>query len=155
MLKFASTIDDCKDIIKMYQDHPDSFNLGQSYILLEMMYGLSYGQQSQFDDFEVKLLDIVKNKDKTDTLAHNLKKYDIMRLSTDDRLSTLIDYMLNKDNKYSAADIDIFSSALASRFISLDIRRQYYSILFNNIMQSIDNNTNMYTRVNISLIIRN
>ena len=146
MPKFASTIENCQEVLIIYNANPLSFNLGQTYTLLEMMLGLGYGEDT-FGDSADKILESLKNKDKTDNLISNMKKYEAMRLAADARQQVMKEYMQNNGQKYSAADMESFASGFTSRFLSLDLRRQYYNNFFESLIPALKSNTNMYANL--------
>jgi hypothetical protein len=146
MLRFASTIENCQEVLIIYNANPLSFNLGQTYTLLEMILGLGYAGDT-FGDSADKILESLKNKDKTDTLISNIKKYDAMRLPADARQQVMKEYMQNNGQKFSAADMEIFASGFTSRFLPLDLRRQYYNDFFDSLIPALKSNTNMYAKV--------
>lgn len=146
LLRYATSIEDCKTIYALYSSSSISFNKTQKYTIVEMMHGFGYQTNSFSMEIE-EILETLKIEDKTDLLTFNLHKFKTMALLPEERISTLKDYMLNPEGKYSAADIETFSSGFTSRFLPKEVKREYYDVYFDNLLDSIGRNPNMYIKV--------
>lgn len=145
MLKFATTSADCESILAIYKSSSSAFNLGQTYLLIEMMLGLGYGNDT-FKDCADDLIESVKIRDKTDVLSVNLKKFDAMRLTEDIRSKTMVKYMVNEGHMYSAADMETFACGFTSKYLPIDVRRKYYKDYFASLIGALRVNSNMYVK---------
>lgn len=113
------------------------------------MIGMHYGEQKNEETYNI-LLEDVKNRDKTDNLNHKLSEFTVISAPVSQKLALLNDFMLNEGQKFSATQMEHFASALTSRFLPLEIKRQYYQTYFALLPLAVKGNSNMY----ISKLIR-
>ena len=146
LIRFCCKKEHSSIILELYDKNPDSFNLGQTYNLIEMLIGYNYGDSSAEDRISA-LIEAVKQKDHTDTFDNNLKKYAAVRLSPEQRLVQLKEFMLNESNKYSAGEVGFFAQGFTSRFLPREVKRQYYETFFDNLLPALKKNSNMYSKV--------
>ena len=132
-------------ILEFYNQSPTSFSIGQHYNLIEMILGLGYEQQLDKDTLD-KLWNNVKSMDGSDKLKQKEKEFEIMKLDRKGRLEALERYMTNKDNKISAQELDNFCSGFTSRFLPIEVRREYYQAYFDHLLPALRKNTNMYAK---------
>ncbi len=147
MAKFASTKEHFEKIYEFFQDQPTAFNIGQVYTLIEILLALNYGEQFDRTSYN-KLIEYVKAEDQTDTLGKKLLQFEVMELPPDKRPEELERYMLNKDQKISANQLDSFSAGFNSKYLPIEVRRAYYDKFFELLVESTKHNTNMYSAVN-------
>ena len=55
--------------------------------------------------------------------------------------------MQNKDKKLSASELDEFIGGFNSRFLPVEVKREYYGQYFAQLADSLRSNSNMYSQV--------
>ena len=55
--------------------------------------------------------------------------------------------MHNKDKKLSASELDEFIGGFNSRFLPVEVKREYYGQYFAQLADSLRSNSNMYSQV--------
>lgn len=151
MIKFASSKEHFARIFECFEAQPQAFNVVQVYSLIEMLLAINYGEQFDRTAYNI-LMEHVKAEDQTDMLASKLLQFEVMELQPEKRLQELEKYMLNKDQKISASQLDSFAAGFNSKYLSLDVRRAYYQKYFDLLVESFKHSTNMYAAVYFSLI---
>ena len=147
-LKFCTKKEGANDLLGLYEAKPISFNLSQAYTLIEMLLGFNYGDE--LIESKVKsILDEIHQRDKTDTFDTQMNKFAVMRMDSGKRKSALNSYMMNESSKYSAKDMSVFAEGFTSRFLPIELKREYYDSYFESLTVAVRNNSGMYNRVGV------
>lgn len=110
------------------------------------MLGFNYGGNFDEGAFD-KVIQNIKTRDMTDNLGNKLKQFEIMKLSKEKRLEELERYMLNCGKQLSAVDLETFASGFNSKYLPLEVKREYYDRYFSLLADALRNNTNQYSMV--------